>query len=363
MMNEDLTFLGILLFLAAIISIVCTKTIIKNAARIGLISEPTERCAHVNPTPNGGGLAFVISFLAMASLLYSWNYISGNIVLGIGFGSLLIAAIGFFDDYLHLSIKLRLLSQTLIITTTLFVLSPLPSIQLLGFELNSPWVSWTLITLILVWWLNLFNFMDGIDGLASLESICILVSAIILIGFQRILSNEGVLILLLIASLLGFIGYNWAPAKIFMGDAGSTFLGYVLGMIALLTIINGSLNPWAWLILSGVFWVDATTTLLRRMSNGERWYQAHQSHTYQRVSRWLELKDGTDNGRSVAHRKVTLFIFMINVCWLFPSAGITLMWPEWGLLIWGIAWAPLLFLAFYFGAGTQKELAVSSIKQ
>ena len=362
MMKEDLTLFGILFILAVITSVVCTKLIIRNAARVGLISEPTERCAHVNPTPNGGGLAFIFSFLTIMSFLYSWNYISGNIVLGIGLGSFLIAVIGFFDDYLHLSVKSRLIAQALIITTTLFVFSPLPSIKLLGFELNSPWISWVLITLLLVWWLNLFNFMDGIDGLASLESICILVSAIILIGLHGILSNEGILIGLLIASLLGFIGFNWAPAKIFMGDAGSTFLGYVLGMIALFTIINGSLNLWAWLILSGIFWVDATITLLRRMSHGERWYQAHQSHAYQKVSRWLELIDGTNKGRMVAHRKATISIFLINVFWLFPLAGSTLVWPAWGLFILGIAWTPLLFLAFYFGAGTQKELTARLIK-
>ena len=363
MTSEDLTFPGILLLMAVIISIVCTKLIIKNAAKLGLVSEPTERCAHVNPTPSGGGLAFVVSYLAIISLLYSWGYVSGNIILGIGLGGFFIALIGFLDDSLHLSVKVRLLTQTLIITTTLIVFAPLPSIQLFGIELNSLWMSWGLITLLLVWWLNLFNFMDGIDGLASLETLCILVSAIILIGVHRVLSNEGMLIIFLIASLLGFLGYNWAPAKIFMGDAGSTFLGYVLGMIALLTIINGSLNPWAWLILSGVFWVDATITLLRRMLQGERWYQAHQSHTYQRVSRWIELIDGSSNGRSIAHRKVTMTVFVINIFWLFPLAGATLKWPEWGLLILVISWAPLLLLAFYFGAGTQKELAVRSIKR
>ncbi|QDT99923.1 MraY family glycosyltransferase [Gimesia aquarii] len=363
MTNEDLTLLGILFFLAVIISIVCTKLIIRNATRVGLISEPTERCAHVNPTPKGGGLAFVISFLAILGLLYSWNYITGTFVLSIGLGSFFIALIGFFDDCLQLSAKLRLITQLLIITATLFVFSPLPQIELLGLKFNSPWLSWILITLLLVWWLNLFNFMDGIDGLASLESIYILLSAIILIGLHGTLSNEETLIIvLLFASLIGFISFNWAPAKIFMGDAGSTFLGYVLEMIALITIMNGSLNLWTWLILSGVFWVDATSTLFRRMLHGQRWYQAHNSHVYQKVSRWLEFVDGTDKGRIVAHRKVTLYILIINVFWLFPLAGITLVWPEWGLLILGIAWAPLLFLALYFGAGTQQELVVDSIK-
>ncbi|WP_339728423.1 glycosyltransferase family 4 protein [uncultured Gimesia sp.] len=363
MMEADLTLLSILFILAVITSIVCTKLIIINAARVGLISEPTERCAHVNPTPNGGGLAFVFSFLSIMSFLYSWNYFSSNIFLSIGFGGFLIALIGFFDDYLRLSVKLRLITQALIITATLFVFSPLPPIELFGFELKSPWILWISITLLLVWWLNLFNFMDGIDGLATLESICILLSATLLIGLHAILSNEGILILLLLASLLGFLVFNWAPAKIFMGDAGSTFLGYVLGMIALLTIINGSLNLWTWLILSGVFWVDATTTLLRRMSQGERWYQAHQSHTYQRVSRWLESIDGTDRGRIMAHRKVTLLILLINVCWLFPLAGSTLMWPTCGIFLLGLAWTPLLFLAFYFGAGTQEELVERAVKQ
>ena len=134
MTNEDFTLLGILFFLAVVISIVCTKLIILNAARFGLISKPTARCAHVNPTPKGGGLAFVISFLTILGLLYLWNYITGTIVLSIGLGSFFIALIGFFDDCLHLSAKSRLIIQLLIITATLFVFSPLPQIELLGLK-------------------------------------------------------------------------------------------------------------------------------------------------------------------------------------------------------------------------------------
>ncbi|QDU10954.1 MraY family glycosyltransferase [Gimesia aquarii] len=357
MTKEDLTLLGILYFLAFIASMGCTKLIIRNASRVGLICEPTERCAHVTPTPKGGGLAFVASFLVFVILLFSWNYITANIALSIGIGSFLISVLGLLDDALNLSVKSRLITQILIISTTLLAFSPLPPIELPGLVLNVPYFSWIFTTLLLVWWLNLFNFMDGIDGLASTESICVLLSAITLIGGRNLLSDEGILIFLLIVSLLGFIAFNWAPAQIFMGDVGSTFLGYILGMIAVSTIINNSLNIWTWLILSGVFSVDATTTLLRRMLNGERWYQAHKSHAYQKVSRWLELLDGTHKGRVVAHRKVSLYVVLINIFWLFPLAGSTLVWTTWGPWILVIAWAPLVFLAFYFGAGTQKELA------
>jgi len=168
---------------------------------------------------------------------------------------------------------------------------------------------------------------------------------------------------LLAVSILGFIGVNWPPAKIFMGDAGSTFLGYMSGMLALMTLVTGALNLWVWLILPGVFWVDATSTLLRRMIRGDRWYQGHQSHAYQRVSRFLEGPESQNHRRQKAHRTVTLSILAINVCWLFPLATSALVWPEWGTLFVAIAWMPLLVLAAYCGAGKPGNIELSGKKQ
>lgn len=352
---------GLMLFSLFAATLVCTGLIVKLSPKLGLVKEPTSRCAHVQPTPRGGGLAFVITCLSSISLLYGKELISGTPITTIFCGGLFIAAIGFWDDLRHLSVKIRLGLQLLIIVASVSVLSPLPAMELWGFKLEASWVLGAIAVLGMMWWLNLFNFMDGIDGLAASEAISVLVMSSILICFKTPsllvdYSIELASMMLLSASLLGFLGANWAPAKIFMGDVGSTFLGYMLGMLALMTIAAGALNLWVWLILPGVFWVDATLTLMRRMLRGDCWYQAHRSHAYQRISRLLEGSEVQANPRHKAHRKVTSSILAINVCWLFPWAASALLWPEWGIFFAVSAWMPLVVLAAYCGAGMPGEI-------
>lgn len=336
--------------------------IIKLAPRLGLVKEPTSRCSHIKPTPRGGGLAFVITSLLAMTVCYWSEAVSGSQLSVLLCGGTIIAALGFCDDIFQLSIKKRMSIQVLIIAASLYSMSPLPALEFWGVRVESNWLLWGVSTLALAWWLNLFNFMDGIDGLAGTQAVSMLISAIVLICAQYSGGELFIpsLMLILTSALLGFLKTNWPPAKIFMGDVGSTFLGYILGMMAVMTIINGSLNLWVWLILPGVFWVDATFTLLRRMLKGDRWYQAHQSHTYQRVSRYLEEREGQDDSRHRAHRKVTLTVLGLNVCWLFPLASAALVWPAWGLPLVAVAWLPLVSLAWLAGAGKQGNIPLTN---
>ncbi len=360
-MIDSLILPGFLLLSIFVTSLVCTGLIVKLAPRLGLVKAPTSRCSHVAPTPRGGGLAIVVTCLSAICLLFWDELVSGSSLSMIFCGGCCIAAIGLWDDLYHLSVRYRLCAQVLIISVSVYAISPLPAVDLWGFTLDTTWVLWAIATIAMVWWLNLFNFMDGIDGMAVTEAISILVMASILICFKIPFLNAGysleqALMMILAVSLLGFMGANWAPAKIFMGDVGSTFLGYMLGVLALMTIVAGSLNLWAWLILPAVFWVDATSTLLRRMIGGERWYQAHRSHAYQRVSRLLAGSGERDHLRHQAHRKVSLSVLAMNVCWLFPLAACSLIWSEWGILFVVIAWLPLVVLAAFCGAGKPGEI-------
>ncbi|WP_298866964.1 glycosyltransferase family 4 protein [uncultured Gimesia sp.] len=361
MISGSLILPGLILFSLFVTTLVCTGLFVKLSPKLGLVKEPTSRCAHIQPTPRGGGIAFVITCLCSIGLLYGNELMTRGSITAICSGGLIIAAIGFWDDLNQLSIKTRLSLQLLIIISSVSVLSPLPAVELWGFRLEASWLMGAIAVLGMMWWLNLFNFMDGIDGLAASEAISVLVMASILIYFQTSTSvadysTEQALMILLAVSLLGFLGANWAPAKIFMGDVGSTFLGFVMGMLALMTLTAGSLNLWVWLILPGVFWIDATVTLMRRMLRGDRWYQGHQSHAYQRVSRLLEGSADQNNLRHAAHRKVTSSILAINVCWLFPWAACAIIWPAWGILFVGAAWMPLVLLAAYCGAGKPGEI-------
>jgi Fuc2NAc and GlcNAc transferase len=149
--------------------------------------------------------------------------------------------------------------------------------------------------------LNLFNFMDGIDGLAGAEaaSVGAVAGALLLAGGR---ADLALIAFLISAAAVGFLGWNWPPAKIFMGDVGSGFLGYVFGVLSLLADRSGALPLALGLLLAGVFAFDATITLLRRMARRERWSQAHRTHAYQRL---------VQAGRS--HATVTAGVVILNL--------------------------------------------------
>ncbi|WP_417380608.1 MraY family glycosyltransferase [Gimesia sp.] len=335
------------------VSLICTGVILKLAPLLGLVKLPTSRCSHVTPTPRGGGLSFVVSSLVTFSILYFSGLISGTVIPVILAGGTLIAALGFWDDLYNVPIRYRLGAQAAIIAASVYALSPLPALEFWGFKLDASWLTWGIATFALIWWLNLFNFMDGIDGMAGGEATSILVAVTLLISLKTASfeTADQTLMLLLAVSLLGFMTFNWPPAKIFMGDVGSTYLGFTLGMLALSSLSSGLLNLWVWLIIPAVFWVDATFTLLRRMIRRDCWYQAHQSHAYQRLSRFLEATQTGNPARHRAHRKVSLGTLCINLVWLFPLSVVALYWPAWGLLTVVAAWTPLVLLAASCGAG------------
>jgi Fuc2NAc and GlcNAc transferase len=129
-----------------------------------------------------------------------------------------------------------------------------------------------------------------------------------------------------------------------MGDTGSAFLGFIFGSIALITHAIGVMVIWSWLVLLGVFLVDSTLTLLRRLLRGERIYEAHRSHAYQIASRVLG-----------SHRPVTLVVGAINLFWLAPLALVAAWRPHWGMVIVAVAWVPLLVLAAGLGAGKPER--------
>jgi Fuc2NAc and GlcNAc transferase len=138
----------------------------------------------------------------------------------------------------------------------------------------------------------------------------------------------------------GFLLWNWAPAKIFMGDVGSSFIGFTLGVMALLSLHHGSMTVWTWVLLLGVFIVDATLTLLVRYRSKNRWHEGHASHAYQNAARHYK-----------SHAKVTITVVLINLFWLGPLAWLSMQYPKMGLLITAIGLLPLLLLAKLFGAG------------
>jgi len=309
------------------------------AQQSNLLDVPNQRSSHRVATPRGGGISIVVVFLGVVTGLYFFGSLPTDVFSSFAVGGVLIAGIGFADDHSDIPAKWRFLVQIIAVTFAVTMLGGLPDIQLgdkpvdLGIAGDATAIVFT------VWLINLYNFMDGIDGIAAVEAFCIAGSAFVILS----IGDSGYIAALLVvfaATAVGFLVWNWPPAKIFMGDVGSGFIGFVLAMFAIISSSMGLLPIWSWLILAGVFVVDSTITLVTRVINGEEWYSAHNNHAYQKASRQLK-----------GHLPVTLAVLVINVLWLLPIAWFASAWPEFGWWLTIIAWMPLISLALFLKAG------------
>lgn len=328
-----------LLISVFLISSALTLVLRRYALAKSLMDIPNERSSHSIPTPRGGGVAIVVTFALSLPILVSLNLVAVQQLYGLLGAGVLIAVIGFADDHGHIAAKWRLVGHFIAAVWALFWLNGLGSVQLLGTTIDLGWIGNVLAAFYLVWMLNLYNFMDGIDGLASVQAIFVCVAACLiswLSGHSSLIGGP----LLLSAAVAGFLMWNFPPARIFMGDAGSGFLGVTLGILALNAGQEAPELLWSWLILLGVFIVDATVTLFRRLSRREKIYQAHRSHAYQFASRHYS-----------SHRKVTLGTLCINLIWLFPMAILVGTGNLDGVTGLVIAYVPLIWLALKFNAG------------
>ena len=314
-----------------------------------ILDLPNTRSSHIVPTPRGGGLAFVIVFCAAISVLFYLNqditYPAFNAIL---FGGLMIAVVGWVDDYFSLPVWFRLTIH-LAVTMACLLYIGLPQIPLFGTTVSLGWLAYPIMAVLLTWHLNLFNFMDGIDGIAAVQAITTLSGALIILA----LTHSGVedwrfapYLFILLVSVLGFLVWNWPPAKIFMGDTASGFLGFVLGLFAVMTSLDNHINLWSWLILFGFFITDATVTLMVRIWRGERWHVSHRQHLYQRYAMNLQMAESVlmspEIARMVAHRTVVFAVVAINTSWLLPLAIVATYYPDFGLAFTVVGLMPIV---------------------
>lgn len=308
---------------------------------------PNARSSHRIPTPRGGGVAIVLGFLGCLALAGVFGIVDGRGLMALLPAGAWIAAIGFLDDHRHIPARWRLLGHFLGTGWLMYWLGGFPPLSVPWGTLDLGVAGDVLALVFLVWLLNLYNFMDGIDGIASLEAISVCLAGALcywLVGAASMIW----LPLTLAMATAGFLVWNFPPARIFMGDAGSGFLGLVLGGMALQAAWVAPQLIWSWLILLGVFVVDASYTLIHRLLRGERVYEAHRSHAYQRASR-----------RYGSHLRVSLTVTGINLCWLMPLAILVSLEQVSGLLALFVAYAPLVLVVARLGAGRPDEPDVS----
>jgi Fuc2NAc and GlcNAc transferase len=310
----------------------------------GLIDVPNSRSSHHVPTPRGGGLAVAVVVLGLLPLLAWWRAVPDTSLWSLFIAGLLVAGIGWLDDHKDIAAGWRLLVHFVAATCGVLVIGGLPPVPMFGTLIDLGWIGHGLAVVYLVWLLNLYNFMDGIDGIAGIEAVTVGVGGLWLYQVAGHRGGGIILPAILVAAVGGFLLWNFPRARIFMGDVGSGFVGIALGLLSLHAARVSPPLFWGWVILLGVFVVDATVTLLRRLISGEHMYRAHRSHAYQKVAQ-----------RIGSHPPVSVGVGLINLLWLLPMATLVALGTLDGAVGVLIAYAPLVGFTLWCGAGQAEN--------
>jgi Fuc2NAc and GlcNAc transferase len=290
----------------------------KIAIQFNFFDVPNERSAHATPKPRGAGIIFAgLWFIALLVLFYL-DYLNALAFSVLFFPSLIVTATGFIDDLKNLSIKIRFLAYLVASVLAVGLLFFHSAISFFEIAVS------VFCIFFITWSINLYNFMDGSDGLAAMEGVFILAVGALLF-FHAQAPGIALGCLMLMAALMGFLIFNWPPAKLFMGDGGSAFLGCVIACMMIMGKRMYGIPVTSWIIVYGFFLYDATVTLLRRMMRGENWRQSHCAHAYQRLiqSGWT-------------HLQVLLYISAINFI-LALLAMAVLVYPTQEVLLLAVA--------------------------
>ncbi len=333
----EVSLLGSLAFLA---SMILTRTLILYFPKFGMIDTPNNRSSHVTPIPKGGGLAFFTVF----SLIITWYFLFHPgydlIVKPLLYGGPIVVLLGWLDDRHSLPASLRLLVHFSVAFLIYGLVTQWFKVPLeISFLPSFSWVSAGFCVLFIAWFINLYNFMDGVDGLAASGAVAgSLLMAVVAIVHG---SPEIAMVYCLIAyTVSGFLFYNWGPAQIFMGDTGSYFLGFLFASLSLISKAYADISFYSHLIIFGFFIFDATYVLFRRALRREKLFQAHQMFTHHKL-----IKKGW------SHRKVASFFTLVQVLWLFPLSNLASIYDDFGMYIVALSYLPLLSFAIYHKSG------------
>jgi Fuc2NAc and GlcNAc transferase len=326
--------------LSFLISVVLTIVYRQLAIKYNILDVPNERSSHKSPVPRGAGITFFISFNLVLALLIQQDILTLKYTFPVFLGGPVIMLLGYWDDISSIPALVRL-SVHMLVAFFIFILisSGFSKAVEISFLPAWPWLTTAFCILFIAWFINLYNFMDGCDGLAT--SIGMVGAGLIsLLSYLSGHKDLAITYLILAYALAGFLVFNWHPAKVFMGDAGAYFLGYVFGALALVSKMYYDSSLYIHLIIFGTFIVDATWTLLRRAMRRERVFNAHRQHAFQKL-----IKAGW------GHARVTSLYVLITVLWLFPMAALCMSYSNISFLFLVIAYLPVFGFVLYMRAG------------
>lgn len=326
----------LLLLVAALLATIAGTRVFQSfAINRGIVANPNFRSLHQRPMPRGGGVVFSLVFLFSVTGLWLFTAMDRNLMWAIVFGGVVATVFGFVDDVFEIGIRAKLAVQSGLAAWVLFSVDGQPLLHLPGAPLFVDlFLSW----FALVWLMNLYNFMDGIDGMAASGATFLSLAAIVSLLLTG--GDKGLMLVfgLLAVCSFGFVIFNWPPASIFMGDSGSLFLGYCFGALIAKTVAGGQISLWTWLIVFGYFAGDTSTTTVLRVLMLKRWYGAHRSNAYQNLARiWG------------SHLKVVRGVCLYHVLWIFPLAIWSVLVPTRAPLATVLAVAPVVFWTFRYG--------------
>lgn len=305
------------------------------AVKTGILANPNFRTLHEFPIPKGGGVVFALVFVVCIFVLWKINLLSEELFLILGVGGVAAALFGFLDDVYNIRTSRKLIVQICLSGWVLFWLNDGALFHIYG---TTDIVMTSSLLLFLVWMINAYNFMDGIDGMAASGAFFVAGTLTLIMLFTNAASELAVLFFLLMACVGAFMVLNWPPARIFMGDAGSVFLGYTFGSFILVTVIRDEVSFWTWLVVFGYFFADTTVTQIARLILVKKWYGAHRSHAYQNLARITG-----------SHLKITGGVTVYHFLWLLPLSLWTVLQPEMEVVATVLAVAPGLALAYKYG--------------
>lgn len=311
--------------LGFVFAMVLTSLVRIYALRARMVDSPNHRTSHQGEVPRGGGLSIiVVMLLSLPAIAYLYPDRSILVIMVV---TVALGALGWVDDKQGLGPFVKIAAQFLVAIFAVVSIGELDGISIAGYSLGWGYLAVPLSVLWMVWMTNAYNFMDGIDGIAASHTG--VVACVMGVWFAA--DQNGAMALfcyVIMASALGFLVWNWAPARIFMGDVGSITLGGVFAVLAIVGNSKHGIPLTAYIVLFGVFLFDTIVTLVRRLLAGKIVWKPHREHFYQRATRL-----------GLSHAQVTVAVSITTIV-LAGLASLekfqvspTGLWPVLALLI------------------------------